>query len=166
MATAAVAALAPILSALGNQKSSGAGRSRPQIESAIPAMAAADKKRLKILKKEAEAERLYNLLTQPEVLGLLITLGGMAASQYIPFSSDKGANEVLQATATSASVLMGLGHAGVGDLTTAIVALMAGGGSLLGGLGNLSGLGGGSWLSNSFLEGAVPGYRLLEQYIG
>jgi len=44
---------------------------------------------------------------------------------------------MLQATTTSASVIMGMGYAGVGDLTTAVVAGLAGVASLLEGLPSL-----------------------------
>ena len=128
------AILPALAGALSSQSRGRPAGDRPKVDSAIPALIAADKKKYNKIKKEADKERLYNLLTQPEVLGLLITLGGMVASQNIPFSQDPQANEAIKATATSASVLLGLGHAGVGDLTTMIVALGAGGGSLIGSL--------------------------------
>jgi len=141
VATAALAgagaALAPILGALSNQQRATGPGSRPQVESALPAMAAADKRKLKTLQAEADKERLYNLLTQPEVMGLLITLGGITASNRMSFASDRERNLALQSIATTASVLLGLGYAGVGDLTTLIIALGAGGGSLIGSLINL-----------------------------
>jgi len=90
-----------------------------------------DKKLAKIMVKEADKERLIWALTQPEVIGLLMTIAGIYASQKITFSRDKLVNEGLQAASTSASVLIGLGHAGLGDMTTAIVAGLAGLTSLL-----------------------------------
>ena len=99
--------------------------------SALPAIAAApDSKRAKRLEKVAERERIYNLLSQPEVLGFVLTFAGITAAQLIPFSSNKIANEAIQASATTASVIMGMGYAGVGDLTTLVVAGLAGAGSL------------------------------------
>lgn len=127
-------AIPAILGALSNQTSRRPESSRPMVETALPVLSASEKKRLKKLMKEADKERLYNLLVQPEVLGLILTLGGMFAAQNIPFSSDPASNEALQAAATSASVLLGLGYAGVGDLTTLLVAAGAGGGSLFGSL--------------------------------
>lgn len=146
----ALAALPAVLGAFGNQSSRSTRGDRPKVETALPVLAAADKKKLKKLQTEADKERLYNLLAQPEVLGLLITLGGLAASQQIPFSSDAEVDAALKSTASMASVLIGLGYAGVGDLTTLVVALGAGGGSLFGsifdlGLGDL-GSGGGGFL--------------------
>jgi len=100
---------------------------RPAQESALPAIIAApDMKRAKYVSKQADKERLLNFISQPEILGLGMTLAGIYASQKIQFSDNKAVNEGIQATATSASVLIGLGHAGVGDLTTAIVAGLAG----------------------------------------
>lgn len=157
MVQAALGALGGIGSALSNQSRSRQVSSRPEVQSAIPAIMAADKKRLKKIEKEAARERLYNLLTQPEVLGLIITLGGMIAAQNIPFSGDPQKNEVLKATATSASVLLGLGYAGVGDLTTLLVAAGAGGGSLVGDL-----IGGGD---RSFLSLFGPLGMIADKYI-
>lgn len=132
MAQAALSALPAIASAFSSQGRTREISDRPRTESALPVILAADKKKLKKISREADKERLFNLLQQPEVLGLVITLGGIFASQNIPFSSDREKNEALQAVATSASVLLGLGHAGVGDLTTLVVAMGAGGGSLIG----------------------------------
>lgn len=162
---AIAAALPAVLGAFGNQKSSRGTTNRPVVESSLPVLAAADKKRLRALKKEADKERLYNLLTQPEVLGLLITLGGITASQNIPFSQDAGADAALKSTATMASVLIGLGYAGVGDLTTLLVAAGAGGGSLFGSLLGDINLGGIEGAGPSFLGGMIPGYNLLRQFL-
>lgn len=170
------AALAPLISSFANQNRSGgsAGSRRPVTESAIPVMAAADKKRLKQIRDEADKERLYNLLVQPEILGMVITLGGIFASNRLSFASNKERNAVLQSVATTASVLLGLGYAGVGDLTTLIIAAGAGGGSLLGSLvgdtslidlPDLPGLdGGGSIFGSRWLwESIAPGSGLLKQ---
>lgn len=101
--------------------------SRPASMSVLPVLAQApDMKRAKYISKQADKERLLAFISQPEILGLIMTLGGIYASQKITFSDNKAVNEGIQATATSASVLIGLGHAGVGDLTTAIIAGLAG----------------------------------------
>lgn len=104
---------------------------RPEVPSSIPYLATAKNKRQRdhILTASRE-ERLWNLITQPEVIGMVMTLAGIYAVQNIKFSDNKIANEGLQATATSAAVLMGLGHAGVGDITTTVVAGLAGFSSL------------------------------------
>jgi len=125
MVQAAAAALAPILGSwAGKEKPV---RTRPVNESVVPAVIAAkDVKTAKLAIKEAEKERLYNLLMQPEVIGMLMTIAGLVASQRIPFSDNEASNEGLQAAMASASVLLGLGHAGVGDMTTSIIAAVAG----------------------------------------
>lgn len=104
---------------------------KPDPVSALPAIAMApDTKTRNVLRKEADKERLYNFITQPEVLGLAMTIAGIYASQRIKFSDNLITNESIQATATTASILIGLGHAGVGDLTTGIVAGVGGMASL------------------------------------
>ena len=129
MVQAALSGLSALSSVFGNQ--SRRDTERPQIASALPAIAAApDAKRAKRIEKSADKERIYNLLSQPEVLGFMMTFAGITAAQLIPFSSNKVANEAIQATATTASVIMGMGYAGVGDLTTLTVAALAGAGSL------------------------------------
>jgi len=161
MASSILPALA---GAFSNQSRTRGESARPVMESALPVLSAAEKKRLKKLQKEADKERIYNLLMQPEVLGLLITFSGMVAAQHIPFSGEKTANEALQATATMASVLLGLGYAGVGDLTTMIVALGAGSGSLVGSLvGDLPGSGLLDSLDPTKWQNWVPGYNLFKR---
>lgn len=116
-------------SALGSQQKREI--SRPELPSVALAMSRAqDKKQAKALAQAAREDRLVYFLSQPEVLGLLVTIAGLYASQNIPFSSNKVANEGMQSLATMASVLIGLGYAGVGDLTTLLVAGIAGGVSL------------------------------------
>ena len=73
-----------------------------------------------------------------------MTIGGIYASQKIRFVPpdpenplNDVANETLQATATATSVLIGLGHAGVGDLTTSIIAGLAGVASVIEGAGEV-----------------------------
>lgn len=161
MATAALAAggsaLSGLLSALGSQGSRRSEVTRPTMESALPVIAAADKKKLKKILKEADKERLYTLLMQPEVMGLMITLGGIYAANHIPFGSNPAETEALQSIAVTASVLLGLGYAGVGDLTTLIVALGAGGFSLLGGVGGPGGGFGSSGIPyNPFSPASAP----------
>lgn len=108
---------------------------RAQIPSATGAIAMAkDKKTAKLAAKNAREERIWNLLSQPEVLGWMMTIGGILAVQNIPFNSDRAINEMLQGAATSATVIMGMGHAGVGDLTTSIIAGLAGVASIMEGV--------------------------------
>lgn len=106
-------------------------RNKP--ESAINAIAAAkDIKTAKLLRKQYKDEQIMNILTQPEVLGIAMVLGGIAAANYIPLSPDPEARAFLKGIATTATVTMGLGYAGVGDLTSLSVGLAAGGGALVG----------------------------------
>lgn len=163
MAQAALAALKPIASAFSNQSRSRSNIDRPKIDSILPVLAAVDKKKFTKLKKEANNERIYNFLMQPEVLGLAITLGGMYMSNKIRFAKDNIANAALQSTATTTSVLLGLGYAGVGDLTTAAIAVTAGGaslfGPLLGDVGEVTGDILGTFDPTKW-ENWIPGYNL------
>lgn len=171
MATAAASAIAPVISAITGALSNQSRREvsgRSQTESALPVLAATEKKRLKRLEKQADKERLYNLLQQPEVLGLLMTLGGMLIANNIPFSSNKAENQALQSIGVTSSVLLGLGHAGVGDLTTLAIAAAAGGSSMISGIdggGILSGGDGGfSWGKLAGYLSGNPGINLLGQF--
>jgi len=96
--------------------------------------AAPDNKTAKRISKEADKERIYAFLTQPEVLGYIMAIGGLALVNNIPFSNDQVKNAYIQSLASTMSVLLGLGYAGVGDLTTMLVSLMAGGGSFISGV--------------------------------
>ena len=111
-----------------------AARPAPPASAVAVVSQAKTTKAAKLAMKQAKNERLYDLLTQPEVLGWLMTIGGILAVQNIPFHPNKAVNEMLQGTATSATVIMGMGHAGVGDLTTSIIAGLTGVASLMGGV--------------------------------
>ena len=125
-------ALAGVASAFSGQ-SRREIRERPQVQSALPVLATTDKARqINKIRSEAREERLFNLLSQPEVLGYLMAIGGLVASNQIPFSSDDDKNAYLQAVASTMSVAMGMGYAGVGDLTSLSVGILAGGASLFG----------------------------------
>lgn len=130
-----------VQAALGSVVGAFAGQShrerkeRVSAESSLPVLLAAkDTRTAKRIREEAREERIFNLLTQPEVLGMLMALGGLIISNQIPFSRDEEKNVFLQAIASVMTVAMGMGYAGVGDLTSLSVGLAAGGGSLLGGL--------------------------------
>lgn len=140
MVQAAIGALTPIVtgaaSVAGGLTGALKGQSRrdlprPSVESANHALAVVqDKKSREKILQNAREERLFNLISQPEVLGTVLTFAGVLAANRIRFSNDKLSNGLTQGAMSSASVLMGLGYAGVGDLTTAIVALTAGIGSI------------------------------------
>lgn len=110
----------------------------PSTTALIAATDAKDKKKLKALKDQADKDKLFYLLSQPEILGILMTIGGIYASNKIPFSSDNTTNELLHAVATMSTVLIGLGYAGVGDLTTLLAAIAAGGASVFGDIGDIT----------------------------
>ena len=122
--------LAGAAGALGSQSKRERSPRLPIASSTSALVSAPDKRSAKIALQNAREERIYDLLSQPEVLGFAMTFAGIAAAQMVPFSEDKLANESIQAVATSCAVLMGLGYAGVGDLTTTVVAGLAGAASL------------------------------------
>jgi len=110
-------------------------KDRPSVPSAIAVVGSVkDKKTSKRISQQAREERLWALLTQPEVVGMVMTFAGVIAANNIPFSGDEKQNDLLQGIMTTASVAMGLGYAGVGDLTGLAVAVSAGGASVLGSL--------------------------------
>jgi len=120
---------------------------RQPIPSAIEAMTVAkDSKHLNKLRKQAREERLLAMLNQPEVLGYIMAIGGLVIANNIPFSSNAGKNEMLQSIASSASILMGLGHAGVGDFTSLSVAVTTGAALL------------GTGLIENLTEGILPDF--------
>lgn len=104
---------------------------RPQITSSLPVLASSSPKMFKKLKKQADREQLYNLIMQPEVLGYLMAFGGLMLANNVPFSGNEIKNAALQGIASTLSVALGLGYAGVGDLTSLSIALAAGGASIL-----------------------------------
>jgi len=123
-------ALATIGGLLGNQ-SRRISAVRPEVPSAIAVVGTSkDAKTSKRISRQAREERLWALLTQPEVIGYMMAIGGLVAVNNIPFSGNEEKNAYLQGLASTMSVLMGLGYAGVGDLASLSIALMAGGGSL------------------------------------
>lgn len=107
---------------------------RPTVPSALPtiALSADNKKAIKALERQADKDKLFYILSQPEILGMIMTVGGIYASNKIKFSDDDTTNELLHSVSTMATVLIGLGYAGVGDLTTLIAAIAAGGASVFG----------------------------------
>lgn len=134
MAAAAVlsavgSVLGGLTGAFGNQTRAGAaaGVSSRHVDTSTAAIAtAATPKAARSAARNADKERIMALLTDPQVMGLLTVLGGLAVSTRIPFHSDPGTNARLQGIAASSCVLMGLGRAGVGDLTTLAFAGAAG----------------------------------------
>lgn len=149
MAAAGVAAIAPALAMLagqGIQAVNNQGRAPTatlpaRVDTSTAAIAGIrEPKARRAAYRNAREERLMALITDPQVMGALVTVGGMLVATHLPFSEDRITNARLQGVAAAACVLMGLGRAGVGDITTA--AFAAGAGTLVGtsqGLGNVPG---------------------------
>ena len=131
-ALALTSAASGLLGAVGNQGRSPAVHMRHEDTSTQAIALARDRAQTRAAARNAQQERLVALLTDPQVMGMLALFGGLYASQHIPWSENKATNAALKGVATSATVLMALGRAGVGDLTTLAVAGAAGGGSLAG----------------------------------
>lgn len=105
----------------------------PRPDTSTAAIAGArDPKTARAARANADAERLVHLLTDDQLLGLLVVFGGLWAAQKIPWSENETTNAALTGVASTAAVLMGLGRAGVGDMTTLLVAGGAGVGSVSG----------------------------------
>lgn len=132
-----VQALATVGAAAGSaaralSQQSKSQRTVEQLPSSTEKIASAQQKKIaELAYKNAREERLLHFIEQPQILGLFMTFAGVLIAQTVKFTDDKFANEIVQSAMTTTSVLMGLGYAGVGDLTTLAVAGMAGIGSLL-----------------------------------
>lgn len=131
-------ALGSIFGAFGNQtRNAGTGGpSSPgaRIDTSTAAIAQApDLKRARLAARNADKERMLALVTDPQVIGLATVMGGLLLANNVRFHKDDAANAAIQGVAASGAVLMGLGRAGVGDLTTLAVAAAAGAATTLGG---------------------------------
>jgi len=65
-------------------------------------------------RKTSQEEHLFRIVSDPQVVGLVILLGGLWAAQRIPFSEDEGQNNTLRGIATGGVVLMSISRAGIG----------------------------------------------------
>jgi len=81
---------------------------------------------LRAARRNAQDERMLAFITDPQVMGLMVTFGGLFAATRIPWSKQPLPNAAMAGTAASAAILMGLGRAGVGDQTTLAIALGGG----------------------------------------
>lgn len=125
------AALGGVAGAFSKQSHAGAATPGPRQDNSTAALALAkDKPQLRAMQRNARDERVLALLTDPQVMGLLVTLGGLALATRVPFHDNPETNARIQGVAAAACVLMGLGRAGVGDLTTLTMA--AGAGTIVG----------------------------------
>lgn len=154
MTTALAALGGSALGAFSNQGRSPAASRLPRTDTSTLAIAGAkDRKTARLAKRNADAERMLELLTDPQIMGLLTVFGGLYAAQHIPWSGDPGRRSAIAGVAAASAVLMGLGRAGVGDMTTLAVA----GGA---GLASAGGEGIGSVLSAEIAGTDVPAYAL------
>ncbi len=125
--TMALTALAgSAMGALGQQSRSAQATQRYQDQSTLAIATAKDAKTAKAASKNASRERLMAVLMDPQVMGLLTVFGGVFAATKIPWTGNREANARIAGVTAAAAVLMGLGRAGVGDLTTLGVATAAG----------------------------------------
>ena len=77
-------------------------------------------------RKTANQERMWQLLSDPALLGALVAVGGIMLTQRMTFSGDASANEDLRALATASVVLIGTSRAGLGGTSSALLAAGAG----------------------------------------
>lgn len=128
MTTAAAgSAVTAALAMLGNQGRSVAVAPRVREDTSTSAIAlAVDRRARRDALKNAREERMHSLLTDPQLMGMAMVIGGLILSTNIPFSHDRKLNAKLQALSASSCVMMGLGRAGVGDLTTLGMSAAAG----------------------------------------
>jgi len=153
MTTAIAGIAASVLGGLGNQGRSLAIVPRHQDTSTAGIALARDAKVAKQARKNASEERLLSLVTDPQVMGLATVLGGLWAANnmtFIPGEENRASNQYVRAAAATAVVLMGLGRAGVGDMTTLAVAGLAGAATAIPGIPGIPGgaepiLGGENW---------------------
>lgn len=129
----ATTALSGLGSALANQSRQIASRSPGRVDTTTGIIASASNAKVaREAKENASQERWLYFLTQPEILDLAILIAGLYASNRITFSKDNNIqNELMQSLAMTGSILIALGHAGVGDLTTSAVASTAGVGNMV-----------------------------------
>ncbi len=126
MTTALTALAGTALGALGSQSRSALATQRHQDQSTLAIAMAKDASTAKAARENADKERLMAILMDPQIMGLLTVFGGVFAATKIPWTGDREANARIAGVAAAAAVLMGLGRAGVGDLTTLGVATAAG----------------------------------------
>lgn len=130
MTTAIMSALSGIAGMFSGQGKSAAAVAPPQprIDTSTQAIAMArDGHVARTALKNADRERLYAILTDPQVLGLACVLGGVLLSANAQFHPNRSVNGQLRGIAAGSCVLLGLGRAGVGDMTTLSVAALTAG---------------------------------------
>lgn len=134
------AALGGLGSAFSNQTRQISNQRGGRVDTTTGVIAASkDAKVAKQAADNASQERWLYFLTQPEFLSLAVLIAGLYASNRITFSKDNSTqNELMQSLAMAGAVLISLGYAGVGDLTTSSIAATAGIGNMVtGSLGDL-----------------------------
>lgn len=121
--TTAIAGIAGALLGGFGQKSGSTTLVQRRDDASTAALAVTrDPKIARLALKNAREERAYALLTDPQVLGAITVIGGILLAANVPFHHDPKTNAALQGIAATSAVLMGLGRAGCGDLTTLSIA--------------------------------------------
>lgn len=142
----------------GQSRSPVAQIGRHQDNSTAAIAAAPDAKAAKRAAKNADKERLASLLSDPAVMGIITLIAGLYIAENIPWSSDPTRRRLLRGLALSGVTLTALGRAGVGDMTTLLMAGTAGiagtqGDGLLDFGGGLNLAGGSQYIEESAISG-------------
>lgn len=77
-------------------------------------------------RKTLQQDRLWAIVSDPQVLGLLVFLGGLYATQHIRFAEDDTRDNALRGIATSGVALISLSRAGLGGWPAVAAAGVAG----------------------------------------
>jgi hypothetical protein len=81
-------------------------------------------------RKTLNEARALAIITDPQICGLIVLLGGLYAAQRIPWSADPGRNDMLRGVATTGVVLTSLTRAGLTGWPAAAAAGIAGAASI------------------------------------
>lgn len=131
MTTAIVSALGALGGIFAGQGRSGGAPPAapvPRVDTSTQAIALArDGATARAAARNADKERLYSLLTDPQVLGVACALGGTLLAANMQFHANRTVNGQLRGLTAGSCMLMGLGRAGVGDMTSLSVAALTAG---------------------------------------
>jgi len=130
------AAIGSVLGALGSQRRNPDAYIPPRPDTSTLAISSAGSDRAaKRASRNAERERIFELLRDPAVIGMITLIGGVMAAENIPLSGNDSRDVHLRSVLVGAVILMSLTRAGAGDLTTLAVATTGGLASEAGGMG-------------------------------
>lgn len=125
-----ISALTGLFAGGGKSSTTTGVQVQPRLDTSTHAIAIApDHAARKDAMKNAREERFHALVTDPHVQGLAMVIGGTLLAANMPYHSNRFVNGELRALTASAVMLMGLGRAGVGDMTSMVMA--AGTGAVL-----------------------------------